>query len=168
VRERKSVVKYGDFSSLVQLGVGLHVGTIILQMYGELGMAPLGRVIARTRGLFLAPRNERPPQELEEELAGLESKFEIFKIQFFQEYRRYIFYNSVVAIALAIILAVLAFKADDPIRDGWEWTTILMVALSLLPALVTFGVLWYEADKRVKPMKEKADDLEKRAEAESR
>lgn len=161
-------MKYGDFSSLVQLGVGLHVGTVILQMYGELGMAPLARVFTRTRNLFLAPHNERPPQELEEELDALESKFEIFKIQFFQEYRRYVIYNSIAAVALAIILVIIAFKAEDKIEDGWEWTAIGMAALSLLPALITFGVLWFEAHKRVKPMKEKADDLERRTEAQSR
>ena len=31
-------MKYGDFSSLVQLGAGLHIGTAFLQVYGELGV----------------------------------------------------------------------------------------------------------------------------------
>ena len=51
-------IKYGDFSSLVQLGVGLHVGTALLQLYGELAVEPLTRTLDRTRTLFLAPQNE--------------------------------------------------------------------------------------------------------------
>jgi hypothetical protein len=156
-------MKYGDFSSLVQLGVGLHIGTALLQLYGELGMQPLVRVLNRTRSLFLVPLPERPPKELEEELARIESRYEIFKIQFFQEYRKFVRINMVVAIMLAIILVAIAYKAQDNIGEGYEWQTIVMFALSLLPAPVTLGVLWVDANHQVKPMKERADDLEKRA-----
>jgi hypothetical protein len=156
-------MKYGDFSSLVQLGVGLHVGTAFLQMYGELGMAPLTRTIGRTRSLFLAPEPERPSKALEHQLDRLDSKYEIFKIQLFQEYRKYVAINSFLAIVLGIILAVIAFKADDPITERWEWTTVFMTGLSLLPAPITLGVLWVEASYRVKPMKTEADALEERA-----
>ena len=48
-------MKYGDFSSVVQLGVGLHVGTALLQLYGELGVQPLVRVLNRTRSLLNRP-----------------------------------------------------------------------------------------------------------------
>jgi hypothetical protein len=156
-------MKYGDFASLVQLGVGLHVGTALLQMYGELGVAPLVRTIGRARSLFLAPQGERPPKALEDELDRLESKYEIFKIRLFQEYRKYVRINSIVATALAIILVVIAYKAQDDVREGYEWTTIVMFALSLLPAPLTLGALWIDANRQVKPMKDEADDLEKRA-----
>jgi hypothetical protein len=156
-------MKYGDFSSLVQLGVGLHVGTALLQMYGELGVAPLVRTIGRARSLFLAPQGERPPKALEDELDRLESKYEIFKIRLFQEYRKYVRINSIVAIALAIILVVIAYKAQDDVAEGYEWTTVVMFALALLPAPLTLGALWIDANRQVKPMKEDADDLEKRA-----
>ena len=53
-------MKYGDLSSVVQLGVGLHVGGAVLQLFGELGV-PLERRIARIRGLFRLPEAERPP-----------------------------------------------------------------------------------------------------------
>jgi hypothetical protein len=126
-------MKYGDFISLVQLGVGLHVGTALLQLYGQIGVAPLARSLERTRSLFSAPQNERPPKAIEDELERLESRFEIFKIRLFQEYRRYVFFNLVVATVLAGILVILSFKPNDPITKGWEWTVVLMPALSLLP-----------------------------------
>jgi hypothetical protein len=160
-------MKYGDFSSLVQLGVGLHVGTALLQLYGELGVQPLVRAIGRTRSLFLVPEDERPPKAIEDELDRLESRYEIFKIQLFKAYRNHVAINSIVAGSLAITLTILAFKADDPISENWEWTTIVMVALSILPAPVTLGVLWFDAHARAKPMKVEADKLERRASASS-
>ena len=156
-------MKYGDFSSLVQLGVGLHVGAALLQMYGELGVAPLVRTIGRVRSLFLAPEAERPPKALEDELDRLESRYEIFRIRLFQEYRKYVVINSIVAIVLAVMLVAIALKAQDDVAEGYEWTIVMMVALSLLPAPITLGALWIDADRQVKPIKKEADDLEKRA-----
>jgi Na+/proline symporter len=80
-----------------------------------------------------------------------------------QEYRKYVRINSIVAIALAIILVVIAYKAQDDVAEGYEWTTVVMFALALLPAPLTLGALWIDANRQVKPMKEDADDLEKRA-----
>jgi hypothetical protein len=147
----------------VQLGVGLHVGTALLQLYGELGVAPLTRALGRTRSLFSAPENERPPPAVEEELARLESQYEVFKVRLFKEYRKYIFFNLGAAGLLAAILTVIAFKADDPITDGWEWTTIVMSALSVLPGPLSLAVLWFDASRQVKPMWDTADELEERA-----
>jgi hypothetical protein len=156
-------MKYGDFASLVQLGVGLHVGTALLQLYGELGVAPLARVLSRTRSLFAAPENERPPKAIEEELERLESRYEIFRVRLFKEYRKYVFFNLFAAGLLAIILTVLAFKAADPITQGWEWTTIFIPAFSALPGPISLAALWFDASRQVKPMCETADELEERA-----
>jgi hypothetical protein len=156
-------MKYGEFSSLVQLGVGLHVGTAVLQLYGELGVQPLSRAIARTRSLFVLPEDERPPTEIEDDLDRLESRYEIFKIRFFKEYKKFVLGNAIVAVALAITLTVLAFKADDVITEAWQPVTVLFVFFSLFPAPVTLGVLWFDAGRQVKPMKQEADALEKRA-----
>jgi hypothetical protein len=156
-------MKYGDFSSVVQLGVGLHVGTAVLQLYGELGLQPLARTIARTRSLFLVPDEERPPIAVKDQLDRIESKYEIFKIRLFNEYKKYVFLNSVVALLLAILLTVIAFKADDIVTDGWEAVTALIVAMSLLPGPITLGVLWHDAEKQVRPMKQEADALEEKA-----
>jgi hypothetical protein len=74
-----------------------------------------------------------------------------------------VYINSGVTVLLSLILAALAYLADVPITENWEWTTIFMAALSLAPAPITLGVLAYEANQRVKPMRKAADDLERRA-----
>jgi hypothetical protein len=150
-------------ASLVQLGVGLHVGTALLQLYGELGVAPLARALSRTRGLFAAPENDRPPKEIEAELERLESRYEIFKVRLFKEYRKYVFFNLLAAALLAIILIIIAFKADDAITPASEWTTILMPLLSVLPGPISLAVLWIDANRQVKPMRATADELEEQA-----
>jgi hypothetical protein len=121
---------------------------------------PLLRAIARARSLFVGPENERPPKAIEDDL---ESRYEIFKIRFFKEYKKYVLENSIVAVALAITLAVLAFKADDVIAEAWEPVTAAIVFFSLFPAPISLGVLWFDAGRQVKPMKQEADALEKRA-----
>lgn len=158
-------MKYGEFSSVVQLGVGLHVGTAVLQLYGELGVQPLSRAIARTRSLFVAPEQERPPKDIEEDLDRLESRYEIFKIRLFKEYKKYVLGNAIVAATLAFVLTLLAFKYDDTITEAWEPAMVFLVGLSLLPAPVSLSVLWFDADRQLKPMKLEADALEKRASA---
>src|SRR5689334_16296291 len=149
-------MKYGDFSSVVQLGVGLHVGTAILQMYGELGVAPLVRVIARIRSLFVDER-EQPTEQVRQELSQLESDFEIFKIRLFHEYKKYIKVNTVVAFLLTVLLIIIAYKADDPITDDWLAISVAIVSLSALPAPITFFCLWFDASRLVSPMKTRGD-----------
>ena len=152
-------MKYGDFSSLIQLGVGLHVGTALLQLYGEIGVQPLVRAITRTRSLF-TDEKERPPKAIEDELVKLESDFDIFKIRFFNDYKKYLIANSVVAILLVVALIVVSYKSEDPVPVE---LTIIFVALSVLPAAITLCVLWLDAGHEVKQMKATADDLESRA-----
>ena len=64
---------------------------------------------------------------------------------------------------LAVILVILAFKADDLITDGWEWIAVMMSALSVLPGPISLGVLWTDANRQVKPMRQTADEIEMRA-----
>ncbi|WJR77070.1 hypothetical protein [Bradyrhizobium sp. NP1] len=157
-------MKYGDLSSIVQLGVGLHVGTAVLQLYGELGIAPLERRISRIRRLFRLPDEaERPSRELEEELNWVESRYELFKIEFFREYRWCVALNSAVAFLLAVLLIVIALKADDQILGGYEFFAVFAIAASFLPAPVILGSLWVDARRRVKKLKSKAEAIEKRA-----
>jgi hypothetical protein len=142
----------------VQLGVGLHVGTAVLQLYGELGVQPLVRTITRIRSLFA--EKERPPKEVEDELNKLESDFDIFKIRLFNEYKKYVKINSAFAVVLVIVLMVIAYKAEDMIATE---LTIFIVALSVLPAPVTLCALWRDAAMEIRPIKEQADELESRA-----
>jgi uncharacterized integral membrane protein len=156
-------MKYGDLSSVVQLGVGLHVGTAVLQLYGELGAPPLERRIARIRSLFRLPEAERPPRSLEEELDQLESRYELFKIEFFNRYRWCVAVNSIVAFVLAVFLIVIAVKADDVILDGYEWFAVVAIALSFLPGPLILATLWFDAQQRVKTLKSAANSIETRA-----
>jgi hypothetical protein len=155
-------MKYGDFSSLVQLGVGLHLGAALLQTYGEFGIASLARAIERMERFFRVPDDERPSSALEEEFRDLESEFEIFRIRLTQEYRWYVWLNSGAALLLVGVLIVIAYKAQDDVSSGWCWTTIAMVALSVGPALTTLLSLSLDVHRQSKPIKTKADDLERR------
>ena len=143
----------------MQLGVGLHVGTALLQLYGEFGLQPLVRTLGRIKGLFCGTSSNNLSSDLRDRFALLEHKFEIFQVQLFYEYKRFVIVNAGFAVALASILAVLAFFAQADISEGMEWTTVAMVALSLLPAPATVVILWYEASKRARAIKSEADDL---------
>ena len=156
-------MKYGDLSSIVQLGVGLHVGTAVLQLYSELGMAPMERRLARIRELFKSPEGDCPSPELREELARLEGRYGLFKIEFFKQYRWLVTVNSIVAVALVAFLIVIACKAGDVIREGYEWFAVVAISLSFIPAPVMLGALWWDARQRTAPLKKVADDIETRA-----
>ena len=119
-------------------------------------------MLDRTRSLFRGQDADRPSKALEEELARLEGSYEIFKIQLFQEYRRHVRINSVVALALSDILVVISYMASAHIGDDYQWLTVLMCMLSLLPAPITLAVLWVSANKQVMPIKNRADNLESR------
>jgi hypothetical protein len=150
-------MKYDDFASLVQLGVGLHVGTAILQLYGEIGIQPLLRSIERTKSLLGAAKHD---EGCDESLIKLETDFAIFKIELFNEYKKYIGINSVVAVLLAALLVLISYNAEEPISAEF---TVFIVGLSVLPAPITLGVLWFEASRKITPMKTEADALERRA-----
>jgi hypothetical protein len=103
-------MKYGDLSSIVQLGVGIHLGTAVLQLYSELGMAPMERRLARIRDLFKLPEGDCPPPELREELDRLEGRYGLFKIGFFKRYRWLVAVDSIVAVVLAVFLIIIACR----------------------------------------------------------
>ncbi len=153
-------MNYGDLASIVQLGVGLHLGTAVLQIYGELGVAPFERRIARIRSLI---RPEATATELEAELSQLEGRYELFKIEFFNQYRFYMVVNSIVALALAVLLIIIAIKAADVITEGWEWFAVLSIAMSLLPAPLTLVALWFEARRRLRTLMSDAERIESEA-----
>jgi hypothetical protein len=156
-------MNYGDLSSIVQLGVGLHVGTAVLQLYSELGMAPMERRLARIRDLFKLPEGESPAPQLREELERLEGRYGLFKIAFFKQYRGFVVVDSIVALVLAIFLIVIAYKASDDIGYGHEWFAVVAISLSFIPAPLMLGVLWWDARRRLAPLKKVADDIETRA-----
>lgn len=175
-------MKYGDFSSLVQLGVGLHVGTALLQIYGEIGVAPLERRLARLRSLVEASESpgdqvagelgdgvgEAPTEEnatssngeVELTLSRLESDLVIFKVQFSQEYWWYTRVNAVVAGLLIIFLIVISYKFDDELPG---FISIVFTFFSALPALMSLAMLWGGSERVLSPLRQRVEKLEDRA-----
>src|SRR3954464_8092364 len=80
--------KLADFASLVQLGVGLHTGTALLQSITEFSGGPLARKLARLTSIARERATKDPrfaaSQSRGEELAG---ELEMKVVQFFNEYK---------------------------------------------------------------------------------
>jgi hypothetical protein len=150
-------MKYGDFSSLVQLGAELHAGTALLQLYGDIGLAPLVRRISRIRSLVDI---RSMPVDIIDEFVRVESDFEIFKIQHFNAYKKFVKANFGFAVALVTLLIVLAYMADSEIPIE---LTVGVIALSIFPAPITVAVLWIDASNSSKQIRERAERLERRA-----
>jgi hypothetical protein len=155
-------MKYGDFSSLVQLGVGLHAGTALLQIYGDIGIQPFVRTLTRIRQLL---EGTDPHVPAAEEFAQLESDFDIFRIQLFQEYRKYVVVNFAVAAVLMLLLVLIAYKADDPLSDVFS---IFIVFGSIVPGPATVFILWCNASDQLAPLMARASALQAEALARSR
>jgi hypothetical protein len=153
---RKEVeMQYGDFSSLVQLGVGLHVGTAVLQIFGELGLQPITRTMTRLHALM---SNEEDTSTVSnQQLEKLEGDLEIFKIQYFQQFKKYIFFSSVVAALLAILLVIIAYKDRDEIAAEFS---VFVSAFSILPAPIILAVFWKDCSSALKPIMDRATRLE--------
>jgi len=140
------------------------VGTAVLQLYTELGVKPLEQKIARIRSLFLVENvAERPPDPLREELDRLESRYDLFKIEFFQEYKWCVGLMTGVACLLAIFLVMIAAWAEVTIEGAWYWFPGAAIILSFAPAPVTLVVLWLIASLRLASLKRDTENLEQRA-----
>jgi hypothetical protein len=100
------------------------------------------------------------PADVVDELVRVESDFEIFKIQHFNEYKKFVKANFGVAAVLVILLTVLAYMADSEIPVE---LTVGVVALSIFPAPITLAALWIDASNSSKQIRERADRLERRA-----
>ena len=96
--------------ALCNWGLASIFGTALLQLYGDLGVQPVVRSLARVRRL-LGDEKVQLPFELELELHKLETDFEIFKIQLFNEYKFYVKINSLFAILLIILLVIIAYRS---------------------------------------------------------
>ena len=157
-------MKFGDLASIIQLGVAVHIGTALLQQYGDLGFAPLERKLLRIRSLVVPPETGQSQTELEEELDQLEGRYELFKIDFFKQFQWCVAANSVVAVLLAVALVFVAVGADAVVLDGWDyfWTTFA-IGMSLLPAPLILAGLWFDARRRLEPLLVQAESIEVRA-----
>ena len=139
-------MKYSDFSSLVQLGVSLHLAMVAIQHYGDIGAGPLAHTIERIRGACASP-GKRPSRELESEVDRLEADFKKFKLQMFAEFKEYWAINTATAVVLGGFLTLISWKADDALP---QWLAIVFAALSVLPAPITLFALWRDATNAIR------------------
>jgi len=151
-------MNYGDFSSLVQLGVGLHAGTALLQLYLEIAATPFERKLQRLHNLCVSRKIS--DHELLDDVEQLSADFDIFKVQLFNEFKRFVAINFGVAAILLVILIFISYRASsavDPI------TATIGVFLSVLPGPITLAALWIAASRKLKPLREKAASLQRSA-----
>jgi len=151
-------MKYGDFSSLVQLGVSLHLAMVAIQHYGDIGAGPLAHTIERIRRACAGP-GKRPSPELASELDALEADFKKFKLRMFAEFKEYWAINTATAVVLGGFLALISWKADDALP---QWLAIVFAALSIVPAPTTLFALWRDATNAIRPIRTRAENLEAR------
>lgn len=150
-------MKYGDFSSLVQLGVGLHAGTALLQLFGEFGLQPIERQMARIKDVLEDEEGKSKSSELSGKLSQLDAELAIFRIKLFNEYKKYVRANFGIAAILVLCLVIISFVFDYEIDSS---VAILFAALSCLPAPITLFSLWVDASKEVKPLRKRIVELE--------
>jgi len=111
-------MKYGDFSSLVQLGVSLHLAMVAIQHYGDIGAGPLAHTIERIRRACAGP-GKRPSPELASELDALEADFKKFKLRMFAEFKEYWAINTATAVVLGGFLALISWRPTTRCHSGW-------------------------------------------------
>jgi hypothetical protein len=149
-------MKCGDFSSLVQLGIGLHAGAGLLQLFSEFGLGPLERRLARLDG-YLATRGLPADDPKLERIEDLKGSVAIFKIQLGNEHRRYVTSNFVVAGWLFFALVVISFLYDEQIH--WPWALILSGACCL-PAIYSVIFYFLRASPQIEALTHQVRSLE--------
>jgi hypothetical protein len=149
-------IKYGDFSSLVQLGVGLHLGAAILQLFPEFAAAPLQRAVARIKQ---GAAEVSVGDDMTEECNKLEGDYQLFQIGLFHKTKHLVKSNFAVALILIGILTAISYKAQDDLNES---LSVLIAFLSVVPAFLTLAVLWWNTRDDLSNLKKRANELEKR------
>jgi hypothetical protein len=139
-------MKLSDFSSVLQLGVGLHTGTVLLQAITEFASAPLSKRIERLAKIARL-RRERFVREkrntdaivaIEAEISDAQSALELKKVHLFFEYKIAALINAIFAFFLYYLLVLAAVAADTEVSP-FEATSLASVSIG--PALITLIVL---------------------------
>lgn len=139
-------MKLSDFSSILQLGVGLHTGTVLLQAVAEFASAPLSKKIERLAKIARL-RHERFKREgrgtnaieaVEAEISDVLSALELKKVQLFFEYKIAALINALFAVYLYYYLVLAAVSGDT---DVSPYEAGALAFVSSAPAIVTLIVL---------------------------
>ena len=109
-------MKLSDFSSIVQLGVGLHAGSAFLQLVSELASTPLVRRAKRLERLAMERSIDDPNMSDHIDTArDILGDLDIQAISFFRFYGKLIIGNGVVAVILIGLLIWITLDADGPV-----------------------------------------------------
>jgi hypothetical protein len=150
----------GDFSSLVQLGVGLHAGTALLQSITELTESPLSRKLSRLHRIAALKQQQGSPagQDLYDQASDLIGDLEVKKIQFFNEYKEVVAVNGGFAVALALLLALIAFLFGEEVHLV---IGLMITLVSLAPASVSLLFLWSRWKSNTEVLRASVEHLHK-------
>ncbi|WP_050382311.1 hypothetical protein [Bradyrhizobium pachyrhizi] len=150
----------GDFSSLVQLGVGLHAGTALVEAITELTESPLSRRLSRLHRISEAKlkSSRAGAQDLYDQASDLLGDLEVKKVQFFNEYKTVVEVNAAVAIVLALVLTVISFLYSEEINSVIGG---LIVVSSLAPASASLLFLWSRWKSNTAELRNSTDALHK-------
>jgi hypothetical protein len=147
-----------DFFAIVQLGVGIHAGTAILQLSGELGVAPVERRIdaleawirqEKERGFELEDNSER--------LALIRVDLIVFRARYDRLYTNSVRMTFAFGSLITLMLAVMSFFAQTEIS---ACVGVFIVSVSVFPAIAIFVRLWRISSKALDPIKAKITSVE--------
>jgi len=62
-----------------------------------------------------------------------------------------------------VLLIIIAIKADDVIRQGYEWFVVASIGMSFLPAPCILFALWLDAQRQIRTLTSEAEGIETRA-----
>lgn len=151
-------MKFGDFASLVQLGIGIHAGTAVLQLLSEFSLSPLETRAERISKLVA--HFEKQGRDLTYEQAILNKiKTDIIlcKGRHFVAYRRHTGRNFGVAFLLLFILIWISFDPEAQLSVGGA---LILSLLCFTPALGSFIWLSLQARKSLDSAQENLKILE--------
>lgn len=148
-------MNYGDFSSLVQLGVGLHLGTALLQEVGDLGVRPLRRSLKRLNEMAAEP--PAGAEDILDRIQELNTKVAVFEIRSFKLFRQMACVNAVAGVALLILLTAMAFAAQVELPLE---LAVSIAALATLPVVGTLFSYWIDTRDEYRPLIREAHRIE--------
>lgn len=149
---------YGDFSSLIQLGVGLHAGTALFQVVSEFGIAPIEKRIDRVDQFVTTSLPNS--KTLIREVRSLKAKLSILNTKAHLEYKKFVQANFVVAALLLLCLVAISFNFGSEIS---YWFAIPLSLACFLPAAYTVWAHWRKMKSPLAKLKKSVEACEKKA-----
>ncbi|WP_158812009.1 hypothetical protein [Beijerinckia sp. L45] len=154
-------MKLSDFSSVVQLGVGLHAGAALLQLASDLATAPLSRKLRQIETLAESRLHTHKESQVHLDRAkDLITDLQIAGIGFDKQYRQLIKVNGIVSLALITLLVWLSVDAD---REVCWLGASAICALSIVPALFSFALYGWQWSRYTGALKLDVEKLQSEA-----